>query len=97
MMSITKTSQNGKCKPLTEDSLEGMAGAMEQWILSAAEQGPGLHEFESAWHETVYRFANLGTGLFILQQGDGDLGEPTLRRHFRLSHPSPSPPLRLTF
>lgn len=75
MLSIAKTSKNGKRNPLTEDSLVGMAGAMEQWILSAAEQGLGFHEFESAWHEMVYRLANLGTGLFISQQGDGDLGE----------------------
>ena len=34
-----------------------------------------FHEFESEWHEMIHSMANLGTGLFISQQGDGDLGE----------------------
>ena len=74
-MSIAKKSETGKGNSCTENSLVDMAGKMGQWICMAAEKGLAFHEFESEWHEMIHRMANLGTGLFISQQGDGDLGE----------------------
>ncbi|HRA86890.1 MAG TPA: hypothetical protein PK992_02435 [Planctomycetaceae bacterium] len=48
---------------------------MDEWIRMAAAKGQAFHEFESEWHEMIHRMGNLGTGLIISQQGDGDLGE----------------------
>ncbi len=74
-MSIAKKSETGKGNSFAADSLLDMAGKMGQWICDAVAEGRAFHEFESEWHEMIHRMANLGTGLFISQQGDGDLGE----------------------
>ena len=74
-MSIAKKSETGKGNSCTPNSLVDMAGKMGQWICMAAKKGWAFHEFESEWHEMIHRMANLGTGLFISQQGDGDLGK----------------------
>ena len=74
-MSIAKKSGTGKGNSFAANSLAGMAAKMDHWIRTAAEKGLAFHEFESEWHEMIHRMANLGTGLFISQQGDGDLGE----------------------
>ncbi len=75
-MSISKAAGNGKCSSLngSVDSLSDMAGKMDEWIRRAAEKGMAFHEFELEWHELIHRMANLGTGLLIALQGDGDLG-----------------------
>ena len=74
-MSIAKKSETGKDNSYAADSLLDMAGKMGQWICEAAAEGRAFHEFESEWHEMIHRMANLGTGVFISLQGDGDLGE----------------------
>jgi len=74
-MSIAKKSETGKGNSFTENSLAGMAAKMDHWIRTAAAKGWAFHEFESEWHEMIHRMANIGTGLFISQQGDGDLGQ----------------------
>jgi len=74
-MSIAKKCATGKGNSFTANSLVDMAGKMDQWIRTAAEKGLAFHEFESEWHEMIHRMANLGTGLFISQQGNGNLGE----------------------
>ncbi|MBC7965927.1 MAG: hypothetical protein H7Z17_08385 [Fuerstia sp.] len=55
--------------------LAGIAAKIDQWIRAAAAKGCAFHEFESEWHEMIHRMANLGTGLFFSQQGDGDEGK----------------------
>ena len=74
-MSIAKKSETGKVNSFTAKSLVDMAGKMDEWIRMAAAKQWAFHEFESEWHEMIHRMANLGTGLFISLQGDGDLGE----------------------
>ena len=68
-MNIAKKSETGKVNSFAAKSLEDMAGKMDEWIRMAAAKGRALHEFESEWHEMIHRMANLGTGLFISQQG----------------------------
>ena len=74
-MSIAEKSETGKVNSCMANSLVDMAGKMGQWICEAAAEGRAFHEFESEWHEMIHRMANLGTGVFISLQGDGDLGE----------------------
>lgn len=56
------------------NSLVSLARSMDEWIRKAVAEGRGFHEFEPEWHEMIHRMGNLGTGLFISQQGNGDLG-----------------------
>lgn len=74
-MSIAKKTETGNDNSTTADSLAGMAGRLHEWIRRAAAEGRAFHEFELEWPEMIHRLANLGTGLFISQQGDGNLGE----------------------
>ena len=96
-MSIAKMSENGKCSSGIDSaaSLVDMAGTMAEWIRTAAEDGLAFHEFESKWHEMIHQMADLGTGLFISQQGDGDLGETVTTDEGVTLHRSAAPVNRI--
>ena len=86
-MSIAKKSETGKGNSITTNALVDMAGKMDEWIRTAAAKQWAFHEFESEWHETIHRMANLGMGLFNSQRD----AVVRRRRAADAAHPSDPP------